>query len=415
MGKIVELKCVTCGRVYPPESNIFTCPECGNYKGTLEVIYDYKEIKRKFTKENWTVPSLPWHYKYIRLLPFENPYPIPPLQVGDTPLIKSYALEQKYKVANIYLKDDTRNATLSYKDRASSIALIKAQKVKAKGIIVASTGNAASSMAGFGASSNIPVYVIVPKSIPKGKLLQLLLFKANVIMIDGTYDTCFDLSLKIAKQTGLYLRSTAVNPYLGEGKKTSAFEIAEQLSYNVPDYVFIPVGDGCIIQSVFKGFKELKILGFINKIPHLVGVQAEKSAPLLKAFRKNKTEIEFIKNPHTVADSINVGIPRDGIKALKAVKESKGFFISVSDEEILDALSELAQETGLFVEPAASAAFAGFKKSVKEHRIPRDSTNVVLLTGNGLKDPNAIKKIAKKDVPIFRPEDFDGIINTINL
>lgn len=279
---------------------------------------------------------------------------------------------------------------------------------------MASTGNAASSMAGFGASVGMPVYVLVPKTIPEGKLLQLLLFNAKVIMIDGTYDTCFELSLKISQKTGLYLRSTAVNPYLSEGKKTSAFEIAEQLDFKVPEYVFVPVGDGCILESVYKGFKELKILGFIEKIPHIVGVQAEGSAPLLKAFENNTEEIEFIKEPKTIADSINVGVPRDGIKALKAVKESKGFFIGVSDQEILESISELAKFTGIFVEPAAGAAFAGFKKSIKENRIPKDATFVILLTGNGLKDPLSIKKIIKKNVPIVSPKDIDSILDLIH-
>ncbi len=413
MGKVIGLRCITCGRIYPPDTGIFTCPECGPYNGTLEVIYDYEGLKKRLNRENWVVPSLPGHYRYIHLLPFEDTNLISPLEVGNTPLIKSHTLEQKYKSKGIYLKDDTRNATLSYKDRASSIALIKAREEGSKGIIVASTGNAASSMAGFGASVGMPVHVLVPKSIPEGKLLQLLLFKANVVMIDGIYDTCFDISIKVAKETGLYLRSTAVNPYLSEGKKTSAFEIAEQLRYNLPDYVFVPVGDGCIIESVYKGFKELKLLGLTNTVPRIIGVQAKNSAPLLKAFENNSQKIEFIENPETVADSISVGIPRDGIKALKAVRDSDGFFVGVSDEEILFAIRELAEDTGLFVEPAAAAAFAGFKRSLKERRIPVNSTSVILLTGNGLKDPKAIRNIVKKDVPVLSSDDLDGVIKAI--
>ena len=413
MSKITGLRCTSCKRVYSPDSGLFTCPVCGPYKGTLEVLYDYDAIGKKFNRKNWIVPELPGHYRYIKLLPFEDTKLIPPLLVGYTPLIKSEFFEKKYHIKGLYLKDDTREPTLSYKDRASSIAAIKAKEANANGIIVASTGNAASSMAGFGASIGMPVYVLAPRSIPEGKLLQLLLFNAKVILIDGNYDTSFDLSLKVAEKTGLYLRSTAVNPYLSEGKKTAAFEIAEQLEYNMPSYVFVPVGDGCIIESVYKGFNELKRLGFIEKIPHMVGVQAEKSAPLVRAYENNTDEIEFIENPETVADSINVGVPRDGVKALKSVKESNGFFIGVSDEEILEAISELAKYTGIFTEPAAGAAFAGFKKAIKENRIPHDATCVILLTGNGLKDPRAIKRIAKKDVPVVSKEDLDTIVDLI--
>ncbi len=415
MGKVVGLRCVTCGTVYSPESNLFTCPGCGTFKGTLEVLYDYDFLKRDINKTQWVQKSLPGHYRYIKLLPFENISLISPLQVGLTPIIKSEVLKQRYQVKGIYLKDDTRNATLSYKDRASSIALVKAREKKAKGIIVASTGNAASSMAGFGASVGLPVYVLVPKSIPEGKLLQLVLFNAHVIMIDGTYDECFAMSLEIADKTGLYLRSTAVNPYLAEGKKTSAFEIAEQLSYNLPDYVFVPVGDGCIIESIFKGFKELYLLNLIDKIPRIIGIQAEGSAPLVKAFNENSGDIPFIENPQTIADSINVGVPRDGVKALKAVKESKGFFISVKDHEILESVKEIAESTGVFAEPAAAAAFAGFKKSLRENLIPHNSTSIILLTGNGLKDPKALKHAIDINVPVVESGDIKGVIKAMNL
>ncbi len=413
MGKVVGLRCVSCGKIYSPESGILTCPECGSYKGTLEVLYDYENLKKKLDRKNWYKKELPGHYRYIELLPFKDTSLIPPLQVGMTPLIENKRLNSKYGF-HILLKDDTRNSTLSYKDRASSIALIKAMEENAPGIIVASTGNAASSMAGFGASSGMPVYVIVPESIPEGKLLQLVLYNAKVVKLKANYDKCFDLSIEIAARTGLYLRSTAVNPYLSEGKKTSAFEIAEQTQYNLPDYVFIPVGDGCIIESVFKGFKELVLLNITQKIPKIIGVQAQGADPLTQAFNNKSKEITFLKEPTTIADSINVGIPRDGVKALKAVYESGGMFISVKDSEIIEAIKELASETGIFVEPAAAAAFAGFKKAVSERKITSGSRVAILLTGHGLKDPASIKNAQKAEVPTL-PPDIEKILKSLSL
>ena len=413
MGKVIGLKCATCGKIYPPDSGLFTCPDCGPYKGTLEVLYDYEELRKTLNRKNWINNDLPWHYRYINLLPFNDISLIPPLQVGTTPLIENKRLNSKYGF-NILLKDDTRNSTLSYKDRASSIALIKALEQNAPGIIVASTGNAASSMAGFGASSGMPVYVLVPETIPEGKLLQLILYNAKVVKIEANYDRCFDLSMEIAKRTGLYLRSTAVNPYLSEGKKTSAFEIAEQTNYNLPDYVFVPVGDGCIIESVFKGFKELSMLNITEKIPKIIGVQAEGADPLTRTFQGKSSEITFMDKPTTIADSINVGVPRDGIKALKAVYESNGMFISVKDSEIIDAIKELAKETGIFVEPAAAAAFAGFKKARKEGKILPKSRVVILLTGHGLKDPASIKNNQQVDTPVL-PPDIEKILKLLSL
>lgn len=413
MGEVVGLKCVSCGKVYSPESGVFTCPDCGPYKGTLFVLYDYNKLKRTLNRRNWVKDNLPGHYRYINLLPFEDTSLIPPLQVGMTPLIENKRLSSKYNF-HILLKDDTRNSTLSYKDRASSIALIKAREQNAPGIIVASTGNAASSMAGFGASVGLPVYVLVPENIPEGKLLQLVLYNAKVVKIKSNYDTCFDLSMEVANKTGLYLRSTAVNPYLAEGKKTAAFEIAEQTEYNIPDYIFIPVGDGCIIESVYKGFKELYLIGIIEKIPKIIGVQAKGADPLTRTFIHKENEIRFLKNPETVADSINVGVPRDGVKALKAVYESGGMFISVEDAEILEALKELARETGIFVEPAAAAAFAGFKKAKMEGLIFPQATVVILLTGHGLKDPAAIKKSLVEIPPVVSPA-IEKVLKVLSL
>ena len=216
-------------------------------------------------------------------------------------------------------------------------------------------------------------------------MAQLLIFGANVIMIEGTYDQAFDLCLAASKEYGWYSRNTAYNPYLSEGKKTAALEICEQLGWEAPDRVFVAVGDGCIIGGLWKGFRDLLALGFIERMPKLVGVQAEGAAPLVRAWREGTEEIEPLV-PHTLADSIAVGVPRDRVKALRAVRETGGEFVAVSDEEILEAMRLLAREAAVFAEPAGAAGFAGLAKLVRQGRIDPEERIVVLVTGNGLKD-----------------------------
>ncbi len=403
MGKVTGLRCVSCGRVYPKDSKYFTCPSCGNTNGTLSVLYDYDHLHKTLNRDNWIDFSIPSHFRYINLLPFEDRTLIPVLQTGMTPIYRAHTLEKKYGQRELYIKDDSRNPTGSYKDRASSIALVKATEEGQKAIVVASTGNAASSMAGFAASADLPLYVLVPERIPEAKLAQLVAYNAKVIKIRGTYDMAFELSLKLAESEGFYLRSTAVNPYLSEGKKTGAFEIAEQLNYNLPDYVFVPVGDGCIIESVYKGFVEMKEIGITTKIPMLVGVQAKGASPLVHAFENGREHFTPVENPYTIADSISVGFPRDGVKALKAVKNSHGMFLSVEDMEIQQAISELGSNTGVFAEPAAATAFAGYKKAILSNKIDRNASVLIMITGSGLKDIQAVMQAINPHVPLCDP------------
>lgn len=259
----------------------------------------------------------------------------------------------------------------------------------------ASTGNAASSLSGFAACMGIKNYIFVPKSIPEAKLAQLLVFGSNVILVDGDYDTAFDFCLKAVDHFGWYNRSCAINPYLAEGKKTAAFEICEQLNFKVPDKVIMSVGDGCSISSVWKGFKEFYELGLIEKLPTMVSVQAEGSNPVNRAYRNSSRTFNYIP-PVTIADSISVGIPRNGYKALNALEESKGIAIDVSDEEILIAITTLARQTGVFGEPAGVTSFAGFKKLVELGQIGEDETVVIVVSGSGLKDVKSAQKTVSK-------------------
>ncbi len=389
--KIECLQCVTCKRTFSPEEIEYTCPDCGPVKGTLDVIYNFKTVKKYFSKQRLSDSVEYSHWRYLPLLPVIQPEFIQPLKVGWSPLYHFEKLNRKLGLPQLYLKDDSGNATHSYKDRASSVAIVKALEKEYSAIAAASSGNAAASISAFAASASLPCHIYVPESIPKAKLAQLQAYGAQIKLVKGTYDQAFDLCMEDSAQNGWYNRNTAVNPYLAEGKKTGALEICEQLNWQAPDVVFVPVGDGCIISGIWKGFKDLYALDMIDKLPHLIGVQAAGSAPLVKAYQQNADTVEQLR-VSTVADSISVGFPRDQVKALRAIRQSGGKFIAVEDAEIIESILYLSRNSGVFVEPAAAAAFAGLQQMAAEGKITDGQTVVVVLTGSGLKDIKAIQQ-----------------------
>jgi threonine synthase len=287
----------------------------------------------------------------------------------------------------VWVKDDGRNPTASFKDRASAIAVVKAQEQNAAVITTASTGNAAAALSGLCASVQQPNVIFVPESAPQAKIAQLLVFGSTVLLVHGTYDDAFELCLQAADEYGWYNRNTAYNPYMSEGKKTASYEICEQLGWQAPDQIYVSVGDGCIIGGLHKGLKDLWAMGWIDKMPKLMGVQAQGSNYMAEAWAND--EDVLTKAPidaHTAADSISAGLPRDRLKAMAAVKETGGAYITVSDEEILAAIPPMARLSGVFGEPAGAAAYAGLIKVVAEGMVGADERVVVLNTGNGLKD-----------------------------
>ena len=384
MAKVEFLKCVKCGKQYSPNDVEYYCPRCGP-EGTLDVLYDYSQIKSRFTKERLNATDEYSLWRYIDLLPVECKPDILNMQVGWTPLYKAQRLEKSLGLDFIYVKDDGRNPTASFKDRASAIGVAKAIELDKKIMCAASTGNAASSLSGFAACAGIPSYIFVPATAPTAKITQLLVYGANVILVDGTYDEAFEVCLKASEEFGWYNRSCAINPYLVEGKKTVAFELMEQLNWEVPDWVVMSIGDGCCISGAWKGFTELYKLGLIDKLPRMLGVQAAMSNPVNRAFREDKNSFDYIRS-ETLADSISVGIPRNGLKALRALRESQGNVVDVLDIEILDAMRQMARLTGVFGEPAGVTGLAGLRKMVKENKIKQDEKVVLVVTGNGLKD-----------------------------
>lgn len=389
---------------------MYFCPECGS-SGTLEVIYDINITSSYFNKNYLLNNSRRDLWRYMPLLPLESEIGVAPLQVGWTPIYDSQRLQELLNLKKVYIKDDGRNPTASFKDRASAVGVAKAIELNKKVMCAASTGNAASSLSGFAACMGIENYIFVPKNAPEAKVTQLLIYGSKVILVDGDYDTAVDFCLKAVEEFGWYNRSCAINPYLVEGKKTAAFEICEQLDFEVPDKVIMSVGDGCSISAVWKGFKEFYDLGIINKLPQMVSVQAEGANPVNRAFRKGLREFDY-KAPITIADSISVGIPRNGYKALNALRESKGIAVDVSDEEILNAMRVLARNTGVFGEPAGVTGMAGLMKLVENNMVSSEEKVVLLVSGNGLKDVKTAMTAVKKP-EIVKPE-LDALYKYIN-
>jgi threonine synthase len=386
MDHILYLKSLLSGRTFTPDEIKYVDPEYGT-DGIVDVVYDYDLIGRRISRESlresrdWTI----WRYK--PLLPVRADAAVPPLSVGWTPLYGTPRLAADLGLRHLWVKDDGRNPTASFKDRASAIAVVKAQEKEAKIITTASTGNAAAALSGLCASIGQANVIFVPKSAPPAKIAQLLAFGATVLLVNGTYDDAFELCLQAADRYDWYNRNTGYNPYMSEGKKTASFEICEQLNWQAPDRIFVSVGDGCIIGGLHKGLKDLLTLGWIDHMPKLIGVQAAGSNYLAEAWRND--EDVLTKPPitaHTAADSISAGLPRDRLKAMAAVKETNGAFIEVSDDEILAAIPALARGCGVFAEPAGSAAYAGLVKAVEQGMVSADERIVVLNTGSGLKD-----------------------------
>lgn len=398
--------CSTCGSTYPIKRDMMLCPLCREsdlkgkpLKGVLKVMLPQglKNSKRPFED-----------FDLFDYLPVEREF-FPPIPVGNTPLIKAHNLENLTGVNNVYLKFDGTNPTGSYKDRASYLVSALAKKWNENKIAIASTGNAASSMAGVAASAGQRAFVFMPSKAPRAKLVQCLQYGAEVIAVDGTYDDAFDLSLEFSLRTGILSRNTAYNPMTIEGKKTAAFELAGSLKDKGVDKVFLPVGDGVILSGIIKGFNDLKFLGLIDTVPVVVGVQAEKSSFLYKALYENVFDLNY--RAGTIADSISVNVARNGYTALHDLKESGGTIVTVSDSEILEAQKLASRTAGIFSEPSSAAALAGFIK-MKES-IPDGDNVVILLTGHGLKDIEVSSKKLKFP-EVFEP-DIGGIIKHFGL
>ncbi|VBB06190.1 thrc: threonine synthase [Lucifera butyrica] len=413
MRFVVGLKCVHCGEQYAPEAVDYYCPRCGYHDGILDVIYDYDAVQSELNPQSMRGKKERSMWRYLPLLPIADEANIQHLQVGWTPLYHAPRLSAYLGVAHCWVKDEGRNPTASFKDRASAVGVIKALEKKASRITCASTGNAASSLAGFAAAAGLPATIFVPRRAPEAKIAQLLIYGAQVFSVQGTYDQAWELCMQASERFGWYNRNCAVNPYLIEGKKTVSLELVEQFNEigagHFPDWVVVSVGDGCTIGGIWKGLKEMHRLGFLSKLPKILGVQAAGCQPFLTAWQQDSPLVPVAAD--TLADSIAVGHPRNFYKGMLAVKESGGAFVAVTDKAILEAMTALARNAAVFGEPAGVAGIAGIKQAVEMGIIGPEESVAAIVTGNGLKDIQSAVKAA--GAPVAVAPDMEAVAGII--
>ena len=378
-------------------------------QGILDVQYDYESISKHLTPN--TLNLRPYnHWRYQELLPISPSLHLPSLQIGWTPVYDVPRLARDVGIRKLYLKDDGRNPTNSFKDRASSVGVLKAIEFGFNTVACASTGNAASSLAGMAAAMGLKCYIFVPDRAPEPKVTQLLVFGAIVFKVYGTYEQAFDLCREACEKFGWYNRNSGTNPFLVEGKKTAGLEIAEQLGKEPPDWVVVSVGDGCTIGGIGKGLQEMKRLGFIDRVPRLLGVQAEGAKPIVDAFNSGKDLIPTDTN--TLADSIAIGTPRNWRRAIQQIRLSGGEMIAVSDDEILEAMRATARLGGVFGEPAGVTSVAGVKNALQQNIIKSHESALAVITGNGLKDIQTAKQAAGHALSI--EPHLDALVNILS-
>lgn len=422
MNKFLGYKCSLCGAEYAPSEVDYVCPKHGD-SGNLDVVLDYTAIRynpaaspaaisasRDFSIWRY-LPLLPVDNNRLNELRGSNPFNStnPLFSTGWTPMYRADRLAAELGLRSVFVKDDGRNPTASFKDRASAVVVARALETGVTTVAAASTGNAGAALAGMAASVGLPAVIFAPKTAPQAKVAQLLMFGARVLLVNGNYDVAFDLTLAASREFGWYCRNTGYNPFTVEGKKTAAYEICEQFTqyalrntpvkWRAPDRIFVSVGDGNIISGIHKGLKDLVALGWIDRMPKLMGVQAEGSAACANAWKANTETITPVQ-ANTLADSISVDLPRDGVRAVRAVRETGGAYVVVSDDEILAAMRDLGQKAAVFAEPAGATAYAGLAKAARDGLVSADESIVVMNTGNGLKDVKAALQAAGEAVVV---------------
>jgi len=379
----VTLRCIACNYTTSAEPWLFLCPKCGNL---MEVVMPSKNNfswdaarKRRFGV---------WRYR--ELLPLSND--IEPITMGEggTPLISVNRIANR----GVFVKFEGANPTGSFKDRGMTVGITIAKSLGVEGVIVASTGNTAASAAAYAARAGLQCVVVLPRGgVARGKLAQALLHGAKIVEVDGVFDEALEevfTEVVLNGKRDLYPLNS-YNPWRLEGQKTLAFEIVDELE-EPPDYVFVPVGNAGNISAIWKGFKELYNYGLISRLPRMIGVQAEGAAPLVRTWALKSRSLMAIEKPVTIASAIRIGKPVNWLKALKAVEESRGTFVSVSDEEIVKSMKDLAMYEGIGVEPASAASLAGYRKALELGIVDRNSVTVLVATGHALKDPDTISK-----------------------
>ncbi len=404
LGLATGMRCVRCNRAFSMLKSTLWCPDCG-IEGILDIEYDYDSIGKVLTPPRLAQTALRSQWRYLPLLPVRGIKRTPPLEVGWTPLYDAKALAQTVGMDQLWLKDESRNPTGSIEDRATALALTRALEDNYSMVTCGATGNAALSTAAMAASAGLRATLFISHSAPESFIAQLLLFDPEVFAVEGGYEDAVHLSIKCAEEYGWYNRNKAINPFLVEGLKTAAFEMAEQLHWNAPEYIVVPVAEGSTLAAVWKGWREMKRLGWVSAVPKMIGVQAESAAAVYAAWRENREPL--VMSPSTLAESLAIGSPRDWRKAVSAVQESEGMMATVSDREILQAMHLLAERSGLLAEPAAAAALAGLNSLLRSRQLQRTMTVLLVITGGGLRHGAAA--VAASGSARTVPPDFDKV------
>ena len=403
------LECINCKSEYPMDEMLYNCKKCGDL---LEVKLDLEDLKRKLEKVDWKRRSISV-WKYREFLPISDESKIITLQEGGTPLYKCERLAERLGIKNLYVKNEGANPTGSFKDRGMTVGVSKALEFNVKTVICASTGNTSASLAAYAARAGLNCVVLIPHGkIALGKLSQAMMYGAKVVAVKGNFDIALKIVVNASKTFGLYLLNS-INPFRIEGQKTAAFEICEQLGWKAPDRIIIPVGNAGNITAYWKGFKELEAIEIIKELPRMTGVQASGASPIVNAFANGNEGIEPVSDPETIATAIRIGNPVNWKRALKAIRESGGVAVTVTDDEIIYAQKLLARAEGIFVEPASAASIAGLKKLIESGEIGSEETVVCIATGHGLKDPEVAIKACEKIVEIEPSlEELERVLKT---
>ncbi len=402
MGSFTGYQCSICGKQYQPGEVTYTCPDDN---GILDVLLDYQDLENKTTDE-LILKDENSLWRYFPLIPVENLIGEGTTlrSAGWTPTYSPPQLKRNLGVKQLWVKDESSNPTASFKDRASAVLVARAKEIGAEVIVTASTGNAGAALAGMAAGVEQESVIFAPKTAPQAKIAQLLIYGARVILVDDNYDAAYQLSLEATEEFGWYNRNTGYNPFTAEGKKTAAYEIWEQVlltnQLDKPLCVFVSVGDGNIISGIHKGFKDLYRIGQIKHMPRIFGCQSTGSAAIYNAYKSGKEEIKPV-SATTMADSISVNLPSDGLRALRAATQTDGAYVAVEDEKILKAIADLG-EVGIFSEPAGATSLAGLKQALADGLVKEDDPILVLNTGSGLKDVKAAMQAAG-EAPVIKP------------
>jgi len=380
------LRCRECKKEYDSTFK-YICDECF---GPLDVHYNFPSItKDTFTNREQT------YWRYFELLPIIDKSNIVSINAGMTPLVKAEKLGKKIGLNNLYIKNDSVNPTFSFKDRPAGVAISKAKEFGLSSVGCASTGNLASATAAHAAKGNFPCYIFAPSDIENAKIAQALSYGANYISVDGTYDDANRIAAQIGDSKGIGIVNINMRSYYVEGSKTLAYEVAEQLDWQVPDQLIVPTGSGAMLNAICKGFEELETVSLIQKVSemHMNCAQARGCAPIVNAFKDNNTDVVPVENPDTVAKSLAIGDPGDGRYVLQRLKQYNGIAQESNNKEILDAILLLARTEGIFTEPAGGVSVAVVKKMVEDGKIDKDETTVCYVTGNGLKATESIMDV----------------------